>query len=1547
MKTRKNIFGIVGCFLALMIGSSIGITSFGRVKGYADDMIVDGHFSGYSDDMDENLLHNKTRLPYQSSDAPSITILVHGQGGDASHFSNNLDKDETLLDSDEKGEFVYEQNSIVDLLSKQLNYSINLYYAKFDIETEQENDFFLYDLNPNQLNPNEVDNFSYIVDDKITEIENVARHTIIYFESSKPYGLHREVYEELHTLIDKISYDYLVLTGRIPKVNLISHSRGGLTSMMYATGYRDKSKTAMVEYTYNSTGNLEETANLSYTANGGTLINDHPFNVGELYSMGTPYWGTDWDTKFFGVAHELLPTAFDSASAENILDSTIQQEIHQCWEDAVKVNPQLKLHAIAGETSLRFILGLMAEDINLIVRYFNRDQICDYLNSYFDGITDSLNDFVDTIQSNIQNQNDNENVVFELFNQIVSLVVDNVVRASVENISNKIEEIQVELTTTIQNLGNDELEQGVLGFVNTVGGSFSSIIECVEDIVERLEFLEESDEIVLSDDKSYSFISSWGDLFIDRDSQFAVGFSNVTRVRKIFHYDQVIIRSENGKYVVNKDEQSKNFDYKRSVKNVGIPHNLETHDANIIAYVLENITMGTQKTIFKFSENGDGTSTVIGYEIPEYFNWYKWENIDLNLRLTEEVCGKNVSEIDDFAFEGFSHIGSIEIPASVIYIGDRVFRGCNYLNITVDENNPYYCAENNILYNKTKTSIIATGDIPETVVIPETVEYIYDYAFSNNSNLVFVHIYGTPNIGNYAFSDCMDLDEVYFYSYEVPALGTGAFLNDWFILYVPYSRQSAYGNAFTIYRESISFIPITVTFIADSETYNTLNTYFGAEIIDLPILMKEGYIFNYWVDGNGVTYKNGGYWNSTEDLTVYADWTARQSYINFSGYGTDGLEDKLVTYDERIGELPIPILEGYTFLGWKDLQGEYYSADTIWKQTSNLVLIADYDGIDETQTALYFVALDQDGGEGGSDNVTVAYSSKMPTATAPTRTGYDFQGYYTDKNGVGEKYYNADMSSAKNWEIPSDTTLYAYWEGKEYTVTLKLENSPSAEEIATVTVTYGALIPTGALAKPIKEGYTFLGFYDNELKQYIQADMTGNLWDKLYDTTLYANWNKNYYEITLHLDFTEYADTILVGFDDEVIADNSAKYIFNREGYDFHGFYSERNGKGTKYFGYKIAEADFSEYLYELVGTGVKWSQPNDGTLYAYWTIIDDIYMYEVVISNAQEEYRYYPIRLKHGNDVTIIAPTIDGYTFEKMYLNGYYYETASYTLNNVQLKRNLGYGIDGYADSKPFYLWYPQTESNGTISNNGGLFMIYQKNEECVAAGTLITLADGRQVPVETLTGNERLLVWNLYTGQFDTAPILFIDSDPAKTYRVIHLYFSDGTQVKVIHEHAFFDFNLNEYVFLREDAGRYIGHWFNKQTTDEFGNMTWTRVQLTNVTITEEYTTAWSPVTYGHLCIYVNGMLSMPGATTGLINIFEVDGETMRIDQAQYLADIERYGLFTYEEFAEIYAIPEEIYEAFNGQYLKVSIGKGLIDYERLGELIESYAEFFESSN
>ena len=237
----------------------------------------------------------------------------------------------------------------------------------------------------------------------------------------------------------------------------------------------------------------------------------------------------------------------------------------------------------------------------------------------------------------------------------------------------------------------------------------------------------------------------------------------------------------------------------------------------------------------------------------------------------------------------------------------------------------------------------------------------------------------------------------------------------------------------------------------------------------------------------------------------------------------------------------------------------------------------------------------------------------------------------------------------------------------------------------------------------------------------------------------------------------------------------------------------------------------------------------------------------------------------------------------------------------------------------------------NGTLTEAGS-------GSECVAPETLVTLADGSQVRVDSLTGSEQLLVWNMETGMLDSAPVMFVDSDPTADYEIIHLYFSDGTDVKVIGEHGFWDYDLNRYVYLDKDAADYIGHTFAKQNGNEL-----TKVQLVDVVIEKEITEAWSPVTCGHLCYFVNGMLSMPGGVGGLFNIFDVNPETMTYDYEAMARDIETYGLFTYEEMNSIVELPEEMFEAAGGAFLKISMGKGNLTMDELIAMIVRYTKYF----
>ena len=141
----------------------------------------------------------------------------------------------------------------------------------------------------------------------------------------------------------------------------------------------------------------------------------------------------------------------------------------------------------------------------------------------------------------------------------------------------------------------------------------------------------------------------------------------------------------------------------------------------------------------------------------------------------------------------------------------------------------------------------------------------------------------------------------------------------------------------------------------------------------------------------------------------------------------------------------------------------------------------------------------------------------------------------------------------------------------------------------------------------------------------------------------------------------------------------------------------------------------------------------------------------------------------------------------------------------------------------------------------------------------------------------------------------------------------------------------------FCINNYQEYIGHRFyafNEYYEKEI-------VTLESVQIETKYTECYSPVSANHLNIITEGLLSMPGGIKGLFNIFELD-ENQMINQEKMQADIEKYGLFTYEEF-ETY-MSKEAFEMFNVAYVKVSLGKGLMTIQDVQYLLERYSKYIQ---
>lgn len=179
----------------------------------------------------------------------------------------------------------------------------------------------------------------------------------------------------------------------------------------------------------------------------------------------------------------------------------------------------------------------------------------------------------------------------------------------------------------------------------------------------------------------------------------------------------------------------------------------------------------------------------------------------------------------------------------------------------------------------------------------------------------------------------------------------------------------------------------------------------GDSIIIRPMVRSAVLVYN---DKTIIVY------NGYADLVVNAyDTTALRQAISRS----DSVVDKskytassYVAYTNALNEATATINSGVI------------NQDTINAKTS--ALNTAIDNLERIST----VTFDQQSATtAGTTSVVAIYGKAMPSITLPSRTHYSFDGYYSLPNGQGEKYYNADGSSAKNYDSTVDITLYANW----------------------------------------------------------------------------------------------------------------------------------------------------------------------------------------------------------------------------------------------------------------------------------------------------------------------------------------------------------------------------------------------------------------------------------------------------------------------------------------------------------------------------------------
>ncbi len=236
----------------------------------------------------------------------------------------------------------------------------------------------------------------------------------------------------------------------------------------------------------------------------------------------------------------------------------------------------------------------------------------------------------------------------------------------------------------------------------------------------------------------------------------------------------------------------------------------------------------------------------------------------------------------------------------------------------------------------------------------------------------------------------------------------------------------------------------------------------------LPVAVKSGATFGGWkvtgVSGY-VTHVFAADENYVlaHDVTLTAQWSSTAYTLTLDANG--GVDDKMVTVTYGSSNIsPANFSQttrtGYTIDGYYTLaEGGEQVIGTDKKLIANIFGYTDEDGnwinTDENPrlyahwiAAQTTITLNQQGATvDGQTEVVATFEQPMPQLSSlPTKDGASFGGYYQNANGAGTKYYNADGSSATNWDRYGATnTLYAYWTKEQCQVTYHLTNATTSD----------------------------------------------------------------------------------------------------------------------------------------------------------------------------------------------------------------------------------------------------------------------------------------------------------------------------------------------------------------------------------------------------------------------------------------------------------------------------------------------------------------------
>ena len=370
-----------------------------------------------------------------------------------------------------------------------------------------------------------------------------------------------------------------------------------------------------------------------------------------------------------------------------------------------------------------------------------------------------------------------------------------------------------------------------------------------------------------------------------------------------------------------------------------------------------------------------------------------------------------------------------------------------------------------------------------------------------------------------------------------------------------------------------------------------------------------------WLYGDEEPYPDGVWLYEGWYMNLTAHWQAKTYTVKFNAIAagaTLSTKKKTVRYDGIYGPLPVPVLDGYEFLGWFTER----SGGTQVTETTKMTTAADhtlYARWKRAATTTYTVTFNPNstGATTTESSRKVASGAKLGALPTASLAGYDFVGWFTAKSGGTQVTATTTVSA--------NVTYYAHWKAKTYTVSFNAISAAATLTTKKKTVRYGGTY--GALPVPGLDGYAFIGWFTERSGGTQVLDTTKVT--AVADHTLFAHWKR----VSTTCTVTFNANGGTVSPTSRKVA-SGAKLgtlpVPTLAGYDFVGWFTAKSG-GTQITANTVVTKDV--------------------TYYAHWQAKTYTVSFNAISASATLTTKKKTVRYG-GTYGTLPVPVLDGYAF-------------------------------------------------------------------------------------------------------------------------------------------------------------------------------------------------------------------------------------------------------------------------------------------------------------